>query len=444
MKENFFTSLLTVLFGDPFKNSLEHRLFSTISLLNGILNIIGSVGSLYLQNFEVILLLNLTSGILMIGMYFLSRFKNIYHILYWPFNLIILTYLSITWFYNGGSMGGNHYYFIPALVIATILLRDHNVYLVYFFYICISIGLFTVEFLHKDFIIPYVSDQVRYLDVGGNFVFVQILTGILIFILSKSLNAERKKSDSLLLNILPESVASELKYNNAVVPVRYESISILFTDMAGFTSVAEKMSPEELVRELDLYFRKFDEIIKKHQMEKIKTIGDAYMAAGGLPLTNRTHAIDSVLCGLEFQRFMSEHKKKRLDENLPIWELRLGIHTGSAVAGVIGKEKFAYDIWGDSVNTASRLESSGIVGEVNISQSTYDLVREFFICEPRGKIKAKNKGEIEMYLVKSIQKHLQEKMDSLIPNAKFLNLYQKVKAGESSEKNYHSDSKESI
>ncbi|EMG11313.1 adenylate/guanylate cyclase catalytic domain protein [Leptospira interrogans serovar Grippotyphosa str. LT2186] len=148
------------------------------------------------------------------------------------------------------------------------------------------------------------------MDAGGNYLFVQILTGLLIFILTRNLNIERKKSDSLLLNILPESVAEELKRNDFVVPIRYENVTVLFTDMAGFTKIAESMSPEELLSELDLFFREFDLITKKHGMEKIKTIGDSYMAAGGLPIVNNTHSIDAVLCGLEFQKFMRLKKRK--------------------------------------------------------------------------------------------------------------------------------------
>ena len=170
--------------------------------------------------------------------------------------------------------------------------------------------------------------------------------------------------------------------------------------MAGFTAIAEKMKPEELLTELDHIFSVFDSIVKKHGVEKIKTIGDAYMAVGGIPEVNQTNAVDSVLCALEFQDFMKFLQVKRKMEMKPFFELRLGIHTGSVVAGVIGHEKIAYDVWGDTVNTASRMESSGVVGEINISSSTYELVKDIFVCEYRGKISAKNKGEIDMYLVK--------------------------------------------
>lgn len=430
MKESLL-SFVYFLFGDPKKNSLEHRLFNTIALVNGILNILGAFGSFYLENFEILFMLNLTSGLLMIGMYFVSRTRSIYYILFWPFNLTILTYLSAMWFFNGGSKGGNHYYFIPALVIAIILLKDHRIWLIYLVYLSVTAGLYTIEYYRLDLITGYPSELDRYLDAGGNYIFVQILIGILIFILSRNLNIERKKSDQLLLNILPESIAEELKRNNVVVPVRYDSVSILFADMVGFTVVAEKMSPEELLSELDLYFRGFDAIIRNHNIEKIKTIGDSYMAAGGLPKQNFTHPVDSVLCGLEFQRLMADHKEVRQMRNLPVWELRLGIHTGTAIAGVVGTDKFAYDIWGDSVNTASRLESSGIVGEVNISAATYLLVEEFFDCEHRGKIQAKNKGEIDMYLVKGIKSNLRDERDPLKPNHLFKDLYRSLTLNES-------------
>ncbi|RHX87435.1 adenylate/guanylate cyclase domain-containing protein [Leptospira stimsonii] len=418
------------MFGDPKKNSLEHRLFNTVAFVNGALNIFGAFSSFYLENFMVIFLLNFVSGILLMGMYLVSRIKSVYYALFWPFNLTILVYLSSMWFFNGGSIGGNHYYFIPALVIATILLRNHNVWIVYLVYAAATAFLYATEFYNREWIKTYQNETERYLDAGGNYLFVQILTGLLIFILTRNLNIERKKSDSLLLNILPEAVAEELKRNDSVAPVRYESVTVLFTDMAGFTQIAETMSPEELLSELDLFFRQFDSIVKIHTLEKIKTIGDAYMAAGGLPLKNKTHAIDAVLCGLEFQRFMLQKKQERESKNLSFWELRLGIHTGSVVAGVVGTDKFAYDIWGDTVNTANRMESSGIPGEVNISSETYEQIKDFFICEHRGKIKAKNKGEIDMYLVKGIREGLFDIANPFQPNQTFLRFYGQIQRGE--------------
>ncbi len=210
---------------------------------------------------------------------------------------------------------------------------------------------------------------------------------------------ERKRSDKLLLNILPEEIAEELKEKGSATAKQYETVSVLFTDFKGFTMVAEKLTPEELVKELDICFLAFDKIIDKHGLEKIKTIGDAYMCAGGIPVENTTNPVDIVKAGLEIKKFMENLKAEREAKGEDFWDLRIGIHTGSVVAGVVGKNKFAYDIWGDAVNTASRMESSGIPGKVNISGTTYSLVKDKFKCTYRGKVKAKNKGEIDMYLV---------------------------------------------
>ncbi len=210
---------------------------------------------------------------------------------------------------------------------------------------------------------------------------------------------ERQRSDKLLLNILPEETAEELKEKGSASPRQYDLVSVLFTDFKGFTNIAEKLTPQELVAELNTCFLAFDQIIDKHNLEKIKTIGDAYMCAGGIPAANTTNPVDVVRAGLEIKEFMERLKADRESKGQPFWELRIGIHTGPVVAGVVGKNKFAYDIWGDTVNTASRMESSGIPGKVNISGSTYALVKDRFECTHRGKITAKNKGEIDMYIV---------------------------------------------
>jgi class 3 adenylate cyclase len=210
---------------------------------------------------------------------------------------------------------------------------------------------------------------------------------------------EKDKSEELLLNILPVDIADELKNTGRSEARRFENVTILFTDFKDFTKISEGLSPEELVKEIDFCFRAFDEITAKFGVEKIKTIGDAYMAAGGLPKTNLSHPIDVVNAGLEIVAFMAAYKEKRQAIGLESFEIRIGIHTGPVVAGIVGTRKFAYDIWGDTVNLASRMESSGEPGKINISSVTYDLVKNQFECSYRGKIKAKNKGEVDMYFV---------------------------------------------
>ena len=214
---------------------------------------------------------------------------------------------------------------------------------------------------------------------------------LVVLTLSIFIFRERKKSEKLLLNILPVETAKELKRNGKATPRYYESVTVMFTDFMGFTTIAEKLSAEELVSELDFLFKKFDEIISKYNIEKIKTIGDAYMCASGLPIPNNNHAENIVNAAIEIQNWMNEQNNK--------WKLRIGIHSGPVTAGVVGDKKFAYDIWGDTVNTASRMESSGEPDKINISGATRQLINNKFSCEFRGKIPAKNKGEIEMYFV---------------------------------------------
>ena len=213
---------------------------------------------------------------------------------------------------------------------------------------------------------------------------------------------EKQRSDSLLLNILPQDLVDELKLNGVAKARYYEQVSVLFTDFKDFTIASHTLTPQALVEEIDFCFRAFDNIIDKYEgIEKIKTIGDAYLCAAGLPTPNATHATDLTNAAIEIRDFMLALKASRELENKHCFSIRIGIHTGSVVAGVVGMKKFAYDIWGDTVNTASRIESNSESGKINISNDTYNLIRDDFSCQYRGKIDAKNKGEIDMYFVEN-------------------------------------------
>jgi len=238
----------------------------------------------------------------------------------------------------------------------------------------------------------------------------------------RRVEAEKKKSDELLQNILPYEVAEQLKNKGTVEAKKYKLVSVLFTDFKGFTKLSEQLTTEEIVNELDICFEKFEEIIGNHYIEKIKTIGDAFMCAGGLPIRNKSNPIDMVLTGLQIQKFMNEYNAEKRKAGHPEWGLRCGVHTGSVIAGVIGKKKFAYDIWGDTVNTAARMETAGDVGKVNISGATYKYVKDLFDCTYRGKIEAKNKGEIDMYFVNGLLPEYQQEGDTSLPNSKFLEI----------------------
>jgi len=216
---------------------------------------------------------------------------------------------------------------------------------------------------------------------------------------TRELNSEKEKSDELLLNILPSETAHELKKHGKSKARSFEKVTVLFTDFKNFTKVSETLSAEELVEMIHHIYSEFDNIIHKHGVEKIKTIGDSYMAAGGLPVINETNPQDVVNAAIEILHFIEQEKQVRIAANMPFLEIRIGINTGPLVAGIVGKKKFAYDIWGDTVNIASRMESSGEPGKINISGSTYEFIKDQFECTYRGKIHAKNKGEIDMYFV---------------------------------------------
>lgn len=212
---------------------------------------------------------------------------------------------------------------------------------------------------------------------------------------TKQLKLEKEKSDALLLNILPEEIATELKEKGFSDAKQFDEVTVLFTDFKAFTTYAENLSAHDLVKEIHECFSAFDKILEKHNIEKIKTVGDAYLAASGLPVANPNHAQETVNAAIEIRDFMLTRKKNNPDS----FEVRIGIHSGHVVAGIVGVRKFAYDIWGDTVNTAARMEQHSEGGKINISQTTYELVKDKFTCQYRGEIEAKNKGKLKMYFV---------------------------------------------
>lgn len=216
---------------------------------------------------------------------------------------------------------------------------------------------------------------------------------------NETLELEKQKSDKLLLNILPEEIAEELKNTNKVQARSYRLTSVLFADIKGFTQISANMSPSLIIEELDYIFGAFDNIIQKHNIEKIKIIGDCYMCVGGIPQANDSNPLDIVKAAIEMQNFMHQMRLDRQTTQQQIYDIRIGINTGNVVAGVIGNKKFAYDVWGDVVNIAARLEKTCEPQKINISSSTYHFIKEHFHCEYRGKIDVKGKDGLDMYYV---------------------------------------------
>lgn len=419
--------LSRTLIGDERRIILEHRLFNIISLLNGITNIGG--GFMYDPARQSFLFFwHVGSGLAFLALYWISRTKGTYRRLYWPLVGLILVFLAANILRYGGSMGGTPYYLIPGLVIATILSDQMKKTLAAFaVFLSTAVGLMAVERLRPDWIMPHATEAERFADVAMNLAFSIGFTGVLVLVLATNLDRERRKSDRLLLNVLPESIAQELRETDRVNPCYYHKATVLFTDFVGFTRIAEDLRPRELISELDFCFGIFDQIINLNRLEKIKTIGDSYMAVGGAPIVNHTSPVDAVLAALSIQSFMIEHRKSHRLSSHPYWQVRLGINTGGLVAGVVGRQKFVYDVWGDTVNTASRLESAGVPDRVNISRATYEHVKEFFECEYRGAIKVKNKGPIDMFFVNRIHPELSSDEEGRTPNPRFWEQYSNIR-----------------
>jgi adenylate cyclase len=242
---------------------------------------------------------------------------------------------------------------------------------------------------------------------------------------TEDLIVEKEKTENLLANVLPKNTASEIMEKGKATKIKYNFVTVLFSDIQGFTKIAEEMNPEVLIDELDKFFFHFDSVVERLGIEKIKTIGDAYMCAGGIPEKNRTNPVEVILAALEMQIYMTRIKEASQIQGMKYWDIRIGIHTGTVVAGVVGHKKLSYDIWGDTVNTASRMESSGEAGKINISGTTYEFVKDFFICEHRGKMPVKYKGELDMYFVSGIVPELSDEEGK--PNRKFIMKMQTLK-----------------
>jgi class 3 adenylate cyclase/HAMP domain-containing protein len=236
---------------------------------------------------------------------------------------------------------------------------------------------------------------------------------------NKEVEAQRRVSDNLLLNILPEQIAEELRKNESVEPKYFEDVTILFTDFVGFTLSTEKMAADELVQVLNDYFTAFDQITSRYGIEKLKTIGDSYMCVAGMPVRSPSHPVDMVLAAFEMVHVVQQLSSR---PGAPNWAVRVGVHTGPVISGVVGIHKFAFDVWGESVNYASRMESSGAANRVNLSERTHSRVKDFITCEYRGKVATKDRRELDMYFANGV---LPELMDdpTQFPSPAFLRRY---------------------
>ena len=330
------------------------------------------------------------------------HFFNIYNIISYSFEAI-----------SHGPVDAVEYILVPSSVASMLIFNQLKIIVFYFVLNGLAFALCKYLFgVVKPFLFMangenlYTSNYILMFSVlfliVYYFKFENIRQEKLLIKKNTNLSFEKQKSDNLLKNILPDETAEELKTTGIALTKSYNMVTVMFTDFKNFTRTAESLTPEKLVSEIHYYFSVFDEIISKYNIEKIKTIGDSYMCAGGLPQENVTNPYDVVMAALEIQKFMVAKKEEKEKENELFFEMRIGIHSGRVVAGIVGTKKFAYDIWGDTVNVAQRMEGSGEVGRVNISGATFQFIKEYFDCIYRGEISAKNKGNIEMYFVERL------------------------------------------
>ncbi|HTA26918.1 MAG TPA: adenylate/guanylate cyclase domain-containing protein [Bacteroidia bacterium] len=382
-------------------------------LLNGISFIalmayLGNTASLLKHEFSLIECF-VAIGFILFTIYLnsLKRYNLACHV-YNVFNLLFYSFMGIV----QGANDATELYLIPSSLLAMMFFRKTSTILIYFLLNLIFFGI--VKYCHTVLQPLNVFPEQHNLFISNYILLFVILFSILLHFRSENfkqetlleernekLGEEKQRSEDLLLNILPAETAEELKTKGRADAREYDLVTVLFTDFKNFTKASEMMTAQEMVNEINYCYSAFDRILAKYGVEKIKTIGDGYMAAGGLPVKNDTNPADAVNAAIDIRNFMELEKERRIKEGKTYFEIRIGLHSGPVVAGIVGIKKFAYDIWGDTVNTASRMESSGETGKVNISGSTYELVKDKFTCTYRGKILAKNKGEIDMYFVES-------------------------------------------
>ncbi|MCB1139657.1 MAG: hypothetical protein KDK23_12910 [Leptospiraceae bacterium] len=393
--------------------SLEQRIqilaSSTAVLVTGVAIFLGT----FLNQEPVLLIFGASMVIIMILINYYSR-KPGNRFATYGLLVAIAVILPVAWIYNEGSRGPVPALFLFASSLMMVVVPSRAGIPVSTIILALIWGLMAIDALRPSWIVSYASEEDRLIDV---FVLIGLIAfpgtvAITSYVVSSYREAreeaqeQRNLSDRLLHSILPPSVAEILRKGHRYPPEEHPVVSILFTDLVGFTQIAETLSPEELIDELDRIFSNYDRIAQKHGVQRIKTIGDSYMAVAGAPEPLEDHATRTILCALEMQAWLNDYiiSESKSTSRSPQWQMRCGIHSGPVIAGVVGANTFAYDGWGDAVNTASRLESAGLPGEVNVSAQTANLAEGEFVFESRGPVQIKNKAPIEMFLVRPMEK----------------------------------------
>ncbi|RYY20897.1 MAG: adenylate/guanylate cyclase domain-containing protein [Chitinophagaceae bacterium] len=318
----------------------------------------------------------------------------------------------------GGYIGSTGYinYGIAALNGILIFYKNHRLKNTWFLiYIFTALTLYFLDPVISRGSVP-LPDGLIVIMFVNNFILISGMVMLSANYFLGIIQNEKLKSDQLIRNILPDVVAKELKDHGRSLPIMVSSATAVFMDFVNFTRITQSMEPQQLVSVLNEHFTRFDQIFLHHKVEKLKTIGDGYMAVGGLPELNDTHPLDVGLAAIEILHYMDSTKANGFE-----WDVRIGIHTGPMVAGIIGETKFSYDVWGSTVNLASRLESASKPGTINVSREFVELTKEFFEFEQRGMIEIKNSAPTEMFFLTDIKSSLRS--DHFLPNSRFFERY---------------------
>jgi class 3 adenylate cyclase len=375
-------------------DELERRIYNIFLLVVILFTPLSIIGNI-IQRLHIIAIISpVVLMLIMISLYYFSVKKNLMYKFF--FCCAFLAFIAIQWIYNGGgSSGGMQYFFIWTFITATILLRGNKLVIYVILNCIILLGLLIYEHVDGSLIVQYQDKASRLTDIIISASFTFILASFMIKMIYTEIDKERRKSEQLLLNILPKKVIQELKEKGNSSPEIFKNVTVLFSDIVGFTEISTKLPVETLISELNEIFTMFDVIIEKYSCERIKTIGDAYLAVCGLPENNANHCKNLVNAATEMMQFIENRNRT----NTIKWQIRIGIHTGNVIGSIVGIKKYIYDIFGDTVNTASRLENHSEPMKINISLDVMKELGDLYRYEDRGVLEVKGKNKMQMYFV---------------------------------------------
>ena len=388
--------------GHPRKIPPKVRLFNFLSFFNAFTNILGTLPLIFLAMNLQLMIFNLSTGIIFFIIWFLSQWLKVpKKYLFFPFVITTLVFLFVSHLVDSGTLGGTHYYFFLASAIFIVVsdnLKDG--WITVFLTIVCVVGLFYIDLYFPEWITFETDETMIYINRIMNYIVVLLFIFLIMHKLQHTFVQENQFSTAVLNNIMPKDVAAELRRNGFVEPVKHESTTILFLDMVGFSSLVKDKNTQEVLNILEYYFDNFDMIVKKYNVEKIKTIGDGYLAVGGVPYNNSTHSFDVMRAAIDIIKFIEDPDEQALrsQQGIDNINVRIGIHTGGLIAGVIGRNKYSYDVWGHNVNLASRIESTGVINNISVSETSYNILGDLFPFRLRSKIPIKNLGEANIYL----------------------------------------------